>query len=85
MSSPIYFNISQNNAKVLEKQWQEMQRRHKEEQWLLIQLEEAVKLHWAECVAQKARKEAEAKVKEKAKQRRIAEEEKKKRTLEYLQ
>ena len=39
-----------------------MQWRHKEEQWLLIQLEEAAKLCQAERIAQKARRE----VKEKA-------------------
>ena len=33
MSSPTHSDISQNNAKILEKQWQEMQWRHKEEQW----------------------------------------------------
>ena len=38
-----------------------MQQWHKKEQWLLIQLEEAVKLCWAEHMAQKARKKAEAK------------------------
>jgi len=45
MSSPAPSNISQNDAEVLEKQWQEMQRRHEEEQWLLVQLEEVAKLH----------------------------------------
>ena len=38
-----------------------MQQRHKEEQQLLVQLEEAAKLHWAEHVAQKARREVEKK------------------------
>ena len=86
MSSPIYSNISQNNAEVLEKQQQEIQQRHKEEQWLLVQLEDAMKSYWAEHVAQKTRKEAEAKAREEAKKRMVAEEEKKKkRTLEYLQ
>ena len=42
-----------------------MQRRYEEEQQLLVQLEEAVKLCRAERVAQKARREAEAKAKEK--------------------
>jgi len=51
MSSPTHSDISQNNAKILEKQWQEMQWRYEEEQRLLIQLEEVVKLHWAECTA----------------------------------
>ena len=43
-----------------------MQQRYEEEQQLLVQLEEAVKLCQAECVAQKARREVEAKAKEKA-------------------
>jgi len=38
-----------------------------------------------ECVAQKARREAEAKTKEEAKKQRLTEEEKKKKQLEYLQ
>ena len=61
MSSPTPSNISQNDAKVLEKQQQEMQRRHEEEQQLLVQLEEAAKLHRAEHAAQKARREAKEK------------------------
>ena len=86
MSSPIYSNISQNDTEVLEKQWQKIQRRYKKEQWLLIQLEEAAKSHWAERVAQKARKEVEAKARKEAKRRRVMEkEEKKKRTLDYFQ
>jgi len=71
MSSPIPSDIFQNNAKVLEKQREEMQ-------WLLIQLEEVVKSCQAEHVAQKTRKEAERK-------RIVEEEEKKKKTLKYLQ
>ena len=79
-------NISQNDAKILEKQQQEMQWRHKEEQQLLAQLEEVVKLHQAEHTAQKARREAEAKAKEETKRQRVAEEEeRKKRMMEYLQ
>jgi len=86
MSSPVPSNISQNDAEILKKQWQEMQRRHEEEQQLLAQLEEAVKLRRAERVAQKARREAEAKAKEEAERQRVAEEEeRKKRTMEYLQ
>ena len=86
MSSPTPSNISQNNAEILKKQWQEMQRRYKKEQQLLAQLEEAAKLHQAEYMAQKARREAEAKAKEEAKRQRVAEKEKrKKRTIEYLQ
>ena len=86
MSSPAPSDISQNDAKIIEKQQQEMQWRHEEEQQLLAQLEEVAKLCWAECAAQKARREAEAKAKEEAKRQRVAEEEKrKKRTMEYLQ
>jgi len=86
MSFPVLSNISQNNANVLEKQQQEMQWRHEEEQWLLIQLEEVAKLCWAECVAQKARKEVETKVKEKTERKRVVEKKKKKKKmLEYLQ
>jgi len=45
-----------------------------------------VKSYQAEYVAQKARKEAEAKAREKAEKRKVAEEEKKrKRMLEYIQ
>jgi len=86
MSSPAPSDISQNDAEILEKQWQEMQRRHKEEQQLLAQLEKAAKLCQAERAAQKARREAEAKAKEEAERQRVAEEEeRKKRTMEYLQ
>ena len=78
MSSPAPSDISQNDAEILEKQWQEMQ-------WLLVQLEEAAKLHRAECVAQKARREVE-KAQEKAEKQRVAEEEeRKRRMMEYLQ
>ena len=86
MSSPAPSDILQNDTEILEKQRQEMQRRHEEEQQLLAQLEEAAKLHRAECAAQKARREAEAKAKEEAERQRVAEEEeRKKRMVEYLQ
>jgi len=86
MSSPAPSDISQNDAKALEKQRQEMQRRHEEEQRSLLQLQEAAEACRAEHVAQKARREAEAKAKEEAKRQRVAEEEeRKKRTMEYLQ
>ena len=86
MSSPAPSDISQNDAEVLEKQQQEMQQRHEEEQWLLAQLEEVAKLHWAEHAAQKARREVEEKVHEEAERQRVAEEEeRKRRTVEYLQ
>ena len=63
-----------------------MQQRHKEEQRLLVQLEEAAKLRWAEHTAQKARREVEEKAqKEAEKQRVVEEEERKRRTMEYLQ
>jgi len=86
MSSPTPSNISQNDAEVFEKQWQEMQWRHEEEQRLLAQLEEAMKLRRAECTAQKARSKAEEKAQEEAERQRVAEEEeRKKRMVEYLQ
>jgi len=86
MSSPAPSDISQNDAEILKKQQQEMQWRHEEEQQLLAQLEKAAKLRRAECMAQKARREAEAKAKEEAKRQRVAEEEeRKKKTMEYLQ
>jgi len=66
MSFPAPSDISQNDAKALEKQWQEMQRRHKEEQQSLLRLQEAVEARCAEHVAQKARREVEAKAKEEA-------------------
>jgi len=50
MSSSIYSNISQNDTKVLNKQWKEMQQRHEEQQQLLVQLKEVAKLHQAEHV-----------------------------------
>jgi len=62
MSFPAPSDILQNDAKILKKQWQEMQQRHKEQQQLLVQLEKVAKLHQAECMAQKARREAEEKV-----------------------
>ena len=49
-------------------------------------MQEAAEAYCAECVAQKARRKAEAKAKEKAKRQRVAEEEeRKKRMMEYLQ
>ena len=86
MSSPAPSNVSQNNAEALEKQRQEMQRRHEEEQRSLLWLQEAAEARRAERAAQKARREAEAKAKEEAERQRVAEEEeRKKRTMEYLQ
>jgi len=86
MSSPAPSDISQNDAEILKKQRQEMQWRHKEEQRLLVQLEEAVKLRRAERAAQKARREVEEKAREEAEKQRVAEEEeRKRRMMEYLQ
>ena len=52
----------------------------------MLQLKEVAKLYWAEHMAQKVRREAEAKTRKEAERKRVAEEEeKKKRTLEYLQ
>jgi len=63
-----------------------MQQRHEEEQQLLVQLEEAVKLCRAKHMAQKARREVEEKAWEEAEKQRVAEEEeRKRRTMEYLQ
>ena len=76
----------QNDAEMLKEQHREMQWQHEEEQQLLVQLEEAAKLHWAERAAQKARREVEAKAKEEAERQRVAEEEeRKKKTRKYLQ
>ena len=66
MSSPIFSDISQNDTEMLEEQYFEMQQRHKKEQWLLAYLKEAVEAHYVEHAVQKVRKEAEAKVREKA-------------------
>jgi len=83
---PCPSDILQNDTEILEKQWQEMQQMHEEEQRLLVQLEEVAKLRWAKHTAQKTRREAEAKAKKEAERQRIAEkEERKKRTMEYLQ
>jgi len=86
MSSPTYSDISQNNAEMLEKQCHEMQRWHEEQQQSLLQLQVAVEAHRAERVAQKARREVEAKAKEEAERQRVVEEEeRKKRMIKYLQ
>ena len=86
MSSPAPSDISQNDAEALEKQRQEMQRRHEEEQRSLLRLQEAAEACRAERAAPKARREAEAKAKEEAERQRVAEEEeRKRRTREYLQ
>ena len=84
MSSPTPSDISQNNAEILEKQWQEMQWKHEKKQQFLLQLEEVVKLCWAECTAQKARRKVEEKAWEEAKRQRVVkEEERKRRMMEY--
>jgi len=63
-----------------------MQWRHEKEQWLLAQLEEAAKLCRAEHVAQKTRRKVEEKAHEEAERQRVVEEEeRKRRTVEYLQ
>ena len=51
----------------------------------MICLEEAVETHHIEYIAQKARKEVEAKMREKAKKQRLVEEKKKKKQIEDLQ
>ena len=65
MSSPAHSDLSQNNTKMLSEQCHEMQQWHEEQQQSLLQLQEAAEAHRAECVAQKARRKAEAKAKEK--------------------
>ena len=85
MSFPAHFNLFQNDAEMLEEQCWEMQRRHEEEQQSLLQLQKAVEACRAERAAQKARRGAEARAKEEAERQRVAEEEeRKKRTVEYL-
>ena len=81
MSSPIPSNISQNNAEMLKEQHHEMQQWYEEKQQSFLWLQEVVEAHHAEHVAQKAKREAEAKAKEKAEKWRIAE----KKKLEYIQ
>ena len=73
MSSSAPSDISQNDAKTLEKQWREMQQRHEEEQRSLLRLQEAAEARRAERAAQKARREAEAKAKEEAERQRVTE------------
>ena len=86
MSSPAHFNLSQNDVEMLEKQRREMQRWHEEEQQSLLRLQKAAEARRAERAAQKARREAEARAKEEAKRQKVVEkEERKKRTVEYLQ
>ena len=85
MSSPTHSDLSQNDTEMLEEQCREMQRQHEEEQQSLLRLQKAAEAYCAECAAQKARREAEAKAKEEAKRQRVAEEEeRKKRMVEYL-
>ena len=85
ISSPAHSDISQNNTKILEKQWQKMQQRHKKEQKLLLQLKEVARLCQTEHMAQKTRREVEKKAWEEAERQRVAEEEKRKRRMvEYL-
>ena len=85
MFSPIPSDISQNNAEILEEQWWEMQKRHKEEQQLLAFLEKTAEVCCGKHVAQKIRKIVEAKAREKAKKRRLAKKEDKRKQIEYLQ
>ena len=64
---------------MLEEQCYKIQQRHEKEQQLLVFLKEAVEAHCVECVAQKARREVEARTRKEAKRKRIVEEEKKKK------
>ena len=70
MSSSTFSDIFQNNTEMLEKQQS------------LLWLQKAVEVCHAERVAQKARREVEAKAKEETKKWRIVE---KKKKLEYIQ
>ena len=69
---------------MLEEQHYKIQQWHKEKQLLLVCLKEAVEACHVEYAAQKIRREAEAKAREKAKKQKLAEEEKKKKWLEYI-
>ena len=85
MSSSTHSDLSQNDAEMREEQCWEMQQWHEKKQQSILQLQEAVEACRAECAAQKAKREVEAKAKEEAKRQRVAEEEeRKKRTVEYL-
>ena len=85
MSFPILSNIFQHDAEMLEEQCHEMQWWHEKELQLLVHLQETIEAHHVEHVAQKTRREVEAKTKEEAKRQRLVEEEKKKKQLEHLQ
>ena len=63
----ILSDISQNNTKMLEQQYQEIQRKHKEEQLLQACLEEVAEACHIEQAIQKARNVAKIKIREKAK------------------
>jgi len=84
MSSSILFNISLNNAEMLKEQCYKIQQQHKKKQQFLVCLEEAVEAHHMDHVVQKARREIEAKAREKAEKQRLVKEKKKKKQLEYL-
>jgi len=47
-------------------------------------LEKTAEIHCVECTAQKARKVVEAKIREEAEKRRLAEKKKKKKQIKYL-
>jgi len=84
MSFPTPSDISQHNAEMLKEQRYKMQRWHKEEQQLLVHLQEAAEARCVKCAAQKARREAETKTKEEAERQKVVEKKKKKKWLEYL-
>ena len=56
-----------------------MQQWYKEKQQLLVCLEEAAKAYCVKYMAQKARREVEAKIRKEAKKQRLAKEKKKKK------
>ena len=66
MSSSTSSNISQNDTEILKEQHCEMQQQHKEEEQSLLQLQETAEAYCTEYVAQKAKREVDAKAKEEA-------------------
>lgn len=84
MSFSISSNIYQNNAKMLEQQQQEMQRRYEKEQRLQAPLKEAVEACHIKWAAQKTRKIAKTKTREKAKKQKLVKEKEKQKQIKYL-
>ena len=70
---------------MLKEQCWEIQQWHKEKQWLLVCLEEAMEACHVEHIAQKTRREVETKAKKETKRQRLVEEEESRKKLEYIQ